>query len=207
MSDVLSIGRRIELISMDPHFHEISIGLYRQEGEPVGFLVHSYSTKPGVEDRLAFVRQAMCALGGMSNDDGTLAFPCGSEHQAAVRRVFLEAGKLASGDIAPKDLQTLDKKSGLTIQVSSLGDGLYEVGADGDAETKVRRAKIVANGLAKLGESILVEGRDDQIQYPCRQDHHALTGLLLVRAPNVRALVREQEMAASRGVLAAPSQQ
>ena len=207
MAAVLSIGQRIELISMDPHFHDISIGLYRRSGDRTGFTVHSYSTKDGAAGRISFIRKAMCVLGGMTDVDGLLSFPCGAEHRAAVSRVFLEAGKLESGDIEAKPLQNQDRKSGLVMKVSDLGQGLYQVDAEGDEKTRVRRIKVVANGLAKLGEATLVEGRDDQIQYECRQDHHALTGLLLVRAPNVRALVREQEMAMSRGVLAAPSQQ
>ena len=104
-------------------------------------------------------------------------------------------------------MTTLDKKSGLTMRVSGLGNGLYEVTTEGEGKSPERRIKVVANGLAKLGEMHLVDGRDDQVEYPCKQVHDALTGLLLVRAPNVRALVREEEMVASRGMLAAPSQQ
>ena len=45
MGRTVDIGRRIELVSMDPHFHNISIGLYRQS-RPAGpeFLIHTYST-------------------------------------------------------------------------------------------------------------------------------------------------------------------
>jgi hypothetical protein len=208
VADILNIGRRIELIPMDPHFHEISIGLYRQDGDLPRFVIHSYSTKAGVEDRLLFIRQAMVILGGMIEDGDYLSFACGQEHNAAVRRAFLEAGKI-SPDIGlePKPLNTLDKKSGLTLVVSGKGSGLYEVTAEGEGKHPDRRIKVAANGLAKLGEMHLVDGREDQVQYVCTQDHDALTGLLLVRAPNVRAIVREQEMASSRGVLAAPSQQ
>lgn len=201
------IGQRIELIPMDPHFHDISVGLYRQEGDTARYLVHSYSTKAGAGERIAFIRQAMCVLGGMMETDGLVSFECGYDHFAAVRRVFLEAGKLEGGEVEARPLETLDRKSGLTMKVTALGDGLYQVGAEGDGKGEERRIKVVANGIAKLGEATLVDGRDDQVQWPCGHDHHALTGLLLVRAPNVRALVREEEMAASRGVLAAPSQQ
>ena len=31
MPQTLDLGERIELVSMDPHFHDISIGLYRQD--------------------------------------------------------------------------------------------------------------------------------------------------------------------------------
>ena len=192
---------------MDPHFHDISIGLYLvDEGTPK-FRVHSYSTKEGAQSRIAFLRKAMVVLGGMEEDGDALSFSCGHEHNAAVRRVFLEAGKLSSGEVEAKPLHTIDKKSGLMMRANVLGDGLYQVTAEGDEKGKERRIKVVANGLAKLGEMVLVEGRDDQVQFACGQNHDALIGLLLVRAPNVRALVREQEMAAARGVLSAPSQQ
>ena len=48
MSHTPFIGRRIELVSMDPHFHDISIGLYVQsrDGKPA-YLVHTYSGKEG----------------------------------------------------------------------------------------------------------------------------------------------------------------
>ena len=47
----------------------------------------------------------------------------------------------------------------------------------------------------------------DQVRFPCGSDHHELIGLLMVRALNVRGALREQEAAAARGVLSAPSQQ
>ncbi len=208
MVEIKDIGRRIELITMDPHFEGISIGLYRQPGESAKFLVHSYSSKEGADERLASVRRTMAVLGGMDEDaTGTLSFPCGATHSAAVRRLFLEAGKTTEIPAEARPLQTLDKKSGLTIDVSRYGSGLYQVMASDEAKAPERRIKAVANGLAKLGEMDLIDGRDDRVRYPCEQDHDALIGLLLVRAPNVRALVREQEMASSRGVLTAPSHQ
>ena len=206
MGEIVDIGSRIELIPMDPHFHEISIGLYLQEGDRPSFRVHSYSQKPGTAERLSFIRDAMAVLGGMTQDGDTLAFSCGHEHNASVRRAFLEAGKLATGsELVEKPLSTVDKKSGLTIRVVPEGEGAYRVTSEGEGKSPERRIKVVGNGLAKLGEMALLA--EDHVRYPCGQDHHALTGLLLVRAPNVRAIVREQEMNMSRGVLAAPSQQ
>ena len=45
------------------------------------------------------------------------------------------------------------------------------------------------------------------MQFVCAWPHDALMGLLLPRALNVRAVLREEEMAASRGTLVAPSAQ
>ena len=48
MGKTIDLGRRIELVPMDPHFHNISIALYRQEaGDGPVFQVHSYSNQEG----------------------------------------------------------------------------------------------------------------------------------------------------------------
>lgn len=210
MGQTTDIGRRIELVPLDPHFGDVSIGLYRQQddGEPA-YRVHTYSRLPGAEDRIASVVTAMEVLGGMVRDpDGRLRFPCGWDHNLAVKRVFLEACKLdPSGPVEPRPLEILDKKSGLQIKVLSEGDGVYRVTAHGEGKDPERRISFIAGGLMKLAEIDEVSGTLDRVVFPCGYAHDELIGLLLVRAPNVRAVLREQEMAASRGVLAAPSQQ
>jgi len=45
------------------------------------------------------------------------------------------------------------------------------------------------------------------VVFPCGRPHDELMGLLLPRALNARAALREEEMAASRGMLVAPSAQ
>lgn len=214
MRRVVDIGRRIELVPMDPHFNDISIGLYRQNTKhghdtPV-FLVHTYSRISGAAERIEAVVEAMQVLGGMlKNGDGLLHFPCNSLHEAACRRVFLEACKLASDTPAePRPLNILDKKSKLTITVDSIGEGVYRVTAEGEGRGAARRVSAIAGGLAKLGEMETVETDNrDTVAFACGESHDALVGLLLTRAPNVRIVLREEEMGAGRGVLSAPSQQ
>ncbi len=210
MGETLDIGRRIELVPLDAYFEEVSIGLYRQRDDagPV-YRVHTYSRRPGAEDRITAVVRAMEILGGMERDtDGRLRFPCGYEHNLAVKRVFLEACKLDPAEPPePRPLEILDKKSGLRIPVVSEGGGVYRVTAHGEGKDRERRISFIAGGLMKLAEIDAVSGTRDRVVFPCGHAHDAMIGLLLVRAPNVRATLREQEMAASRGVLASPSQQ
>ena len=210
MGQTVDIGKRIELVPMDPHFHDITIALYQQgKDENPQFLVHTYSQMEGFQERIQFAAEAMTHMGNMVTEaNGLLQFPCGAGHQLACRRTFLESCKLSPGTSAePRPLQILDKKSGLTITVNSLGKGIYQVEADGEGRRADRRISAIAGGLMKLGEMEEVDGTLDKVAFPCGHSHDALVGLLLVRAPNVRAIVREQEMAAARGVLAAPSQQ
>ena len=214
MRRVVDIGRRIELVPMDPHFKDISIGLYRQNANPgnntPAFLVHTYSHISGATQRIETVVAAMQVLGGMlKNADGLLHFPCNHAHEAACRRVFLEACKLAPDTPAePRPLTILDKKSKLMITVDSIGKGVYRVTAEGEGRSAARRIFAIAGGLAKLGEMESVETDNrDTVAFACEQSHDALVGLLLTRAPNVRIALREEEMGSARGVLSAPSQQ
>lgn len=219
MRRVVDIGRRIELIPIDPHFHDITIGLYRQQTVDAttgkdfpAFLVHTYSHISGAAERIESVIAAMQILGGMlRTTDNLLYFACNSAHQAACRRVFLEACKLTSDTPAePRPLTILDKKSQLTITVDSMGNGIYRVKAEGEGRGADRRVSAIAGGLMKLGEMESIEtenNKKDTVAFACGHSHDALIGLLLMRAPNVRVVLREEEMDAARGVLSAPSQQ
>jgi hypothetical protein len=203
------IGRRIELVSMDPHFHDISIGLYRQERETgPEYLVHTYSQKPGASQRIEFVTQAMAKLGGMQQLGPRLRFTCGDPHQLTVRRIFIEACKLKpDAEVAPRPLCILDKKSNLNITVSSVGSGSYEIRAEAGGDEGGSRVAAIAGGLAKLAEMVRGDSTPERVAFACKHAHDDAVGTMLIRALNVRAILREEEMAASRGVLAAPSAQ
>ena len=217
MRRIIDIGRRIELIPIDPHFHDITIGLYHQqipdattEKDFPAFLVHTYSQIADATERIEEIGQTMQILGGMLKTlEGLLYFPCQNTHEAACRRVFLEACKLASNThTEPRPLNILDKKSQLTITVDSTGNGIYRVSANGEGRGAARRISAIAGGLMKLGEMESVEtDTNDTVGFACGHSHDALIGLLLTRAPNVRVVLREDEMGVSRGVLSAPSQQ
>src|ERR1700748_3319071 len=64
------LGRRVGLVSMDPRFERISIGLYVDSGAdgPVARL-HTYSTKPGAGERLETVAHVIARLGGEGQGD------------------------------------------------------------------------------------------------------------------------------------------
>jgi hypothetical protein len=206
MGQTVDIGSRIELVSMDSHFHDISIALHRQDRDNgPEFMVHTYSGFPGADQRIEFVTRTMAALGDMElTAAGLLRFPCGAEHAQACKRLFLEACKLdPSAGFKKRPLHIFDKKAACNISVSSLGEGVYRVTAEN--EDQDRRISAIAGGLIKLGQ--MQDQAADQVAFSCGFAHDALLGLLLVRAPNVRAILREQEQTSSRGVLAAPSQQ
>jgi hypothetical protein len=205
------IGRRVELVSMDPHADEISIGLYRTDsaGYPIA-VVHSYSRSTGAPERLAFVAQAMSVLGGLEPDGGEtmLRFPCRTWHQAAIKRLFLESCKHdPNAPLEPRPLETKDTRSEQAIRIESLGGGAFRVNAEGASEEVPSRAPAIASGLAKLAELTVSDDDETVVVFPCGHSHDALLGVLLVRALNLRQALREEELKATRGVLVAPSAQ
>ena len=213
MGKTLDLGERIELMSADRHCGDISLGLYRQDAGGVPwFLVHTYSSAPGAADRVAFIREALKVMLGLEEDGalsgrpGWLKFACGSTHQRALKRAFLDLCKLETGAaLEPKPLKVFDKKANGDIKAVPQGRGTYRIEPDPKADNGPRRATAVARGFVKLCE--MAEREDGSIAFACDTDHDLLIGMLMFRAQNVRAAVQEEEMAASKGVLSAPSQQ
>ena len=181
--EILDLGRRVELLSMDPHFHDISIAVYRtDDGDGATYLLHSYSKREGSGDRLAHLAGVMQATGGMVAARGNplaLRFACGHAHETALKRLFVESCKVAPGtEPARRELRVLDKKNALTISAEGLGGGRYRCSGDRDGAREQRRVAAVAAGLGKLAE-LDVDG--DEVRFPCATDHDELIGLLMVR--------------------------
>ena len=209
MEDPFSgLGTRVELVSTDKYFRDVSIALYAQETDDGWqFLVRSFAGYDGLKARIAYILDAMTTLGGMqpAEAEDTLRFPCGAEHLVAVRRLFLQACKEKPDTAAQQmPLSMWDKKSELTISAEVLGEGAYALSADGVAG---RRLVALRNALVKLADAKADDDVDERLAFDCGHDHHALVGLLLQSAPNVRAVMREFEMNAAKGVLLAPGSQ
>lgn len=207
------LGRRIELVAMDTHFHDITVALHRAagpDGRPA-YDLHSYSTRDGARERLTGIAAAMQEVAGMEPAPESplrVRFACGEAHEPAVRRAFVEACKLDPGQpIAPRPLEVYDKKTDATIRVLAEGGGRYRAQADATGSKVTRRVATVAGGLVKLAGMEPLPGSIDQVRFACGRDHDRLVALLLKLALNARGVLRQQELAAARGVLAAPSQQ
>ena len=207
MARTLDLGKRVELLSMDPKFHDITLALYQQEHDgQARYLVHSYSSIDGAADRVKFVNDALVAIGGLTEaDDGLAHFPCDNDHLKACRRLFLDACKLAVGErISPRGLEIFDRKSDRNISVEVLGDGRYQLCADGDEAGAQKRLKRLVRNLVKIASVEADPNQATTVLFPCRKDHHELFGLLLYIVVNMRASMADDE---PRGFLAAPSQQ
>ncbi|MDX6597625.1 MAG: hypothetical protein QOE87_1512 [Gaiellales bacterium] len=198
---------RVELVGMDPQCADISVALYRRTGEnaPSG-VVHTYSEKPGAAERVAYIAGAMRVLGGLDGDEGdtVVRFPCGEWHASAAKRIFLEAVKTdQSKPLEARPLVIVDRKTGQTITAEKLAPGAYRLLAEGGEEGAASRAVTAGRGMRKLAE-LPSSDEDTAFAFACGCDHDSLVGMLLPRAVNVRDTLREEELIAARGLLAAP---
>jgi len=212
MGETLDLGRRIELCPMDPYGQDISLGLYRQDGEAgAEFLVHTYSRGDGAAERVGFLRLALEALVGLepvADRPDWQRFACGDRHERALKRSFLDICRLESGsELEPYPLARQDKKAGCVLAVVGDGGGRYRVEPEAGAEQGPRRAVAVARGYVKLCEMVSDDEASAEMRFGCGTAHDRLLGLLLFRAQNVRSAMKEAEAAAARGMLTSPGQQ
>ena len=188
-------GRCLELVAVDPHFHEITIGLYEKNGV---LTVWSYNGKPGVRDRLRQVRDRLVRLGGLFPVEDThnqATFPCGRIHARPLRLVMTEAvekpphRETPSGDIAVRDF-----RSPLLLKAKPRRESrrwLYAVTAEGEAERPELRVRATVAGLIRYGEMERV-GPAAAV-FSCGERHDELMRLLLPYARNIRAVQDELE--------------
>jgi hypothetical protein len=201
------LGRRIELVSMDRHAEDITLALYAMVDRPSA-VVHSYSSRPFVPERLAWLAQAMRTLGGLVGEDRSVAFSCGAWHELAARRIFLEACKLdPTTEVDARPLDVHDGRTDQAVHVEGLGAGIYQVSAVAADPSATSRAPAIAAGLAKLGGMAIDDVDPTTVRFVCGAPHDEVVGVLLPRAINVRAALREIEAAATKGILVAPSAQ
>ena len=194
-------GKCLELVPMDPHFHGISVGLYLKDGVCT---LWSFSGKPGVEGRIAAIRDHFVALGGLTSIDGThnqIKFLCGGMHLRALRFLLAQAvGK--SPDFSPEGdgLSIRDTKTKLTLSVAgqeSAGRCIYEVSATGEAPSIPARLRLVVAGFVRYGE--MEKAGEAEVAFPCGQRHDLLMGILLPYSRNISAVENMMEADAMRG--------
>jgi hypothetical protein len=183
------LGHCIELISMDPHFHEISVGLFLKG---TTLTVWSYSQVPGTPARLRQIRDRVVALGDLKpvkgSDVEAVIEPDGI-WMKPLRFLFKEAVEREPSELPSGPIEAADNKSTLTFNVTGeqTRDGYtYTVTAAGEAERALPRVKAVVGGFMRYGECQRV--REDQFRFQDGKRHDGFARLLLPYARNVSAV-------------------
>ena len=202
VSDLIDLhGECLELIPMDPHFHQISVGLYVKDDICT---VWTFSQKPGVQERVRQIRDQLVALGGMEavgGVDDQVRPPCGYLHLRPVKFLLAQAvGK--DHDYSPPqgEMSIKDTKTKLMLSVTGRGgDGrwVYQVSGEGEAPNIPARLRLVVAGFVRYGEMEKVS--DTEVSFPCGERHDQLIRLLMPYSRNVSAVESMMEAEALRG--------
>ena len=167
------IGACLELVPMDTHFENVSVGLYYKDGYCT---VWSFSRAEGIGDRLKAIRDQMVRLGGVQpveGSDNQFIFPCGVVHIRPVKFLLTQAVTKAIDFAHPEGSMTIkDSKSNLMLTAagSARDDGhVYEVSGEGDVRNPALRLRMVVAGFMRYGEMDKVG--DTEVAFPCGWQH------------------------------------
>ncbi|MDP7627382.1 MAG: hypothetical protein QF530_05655 [SAR202 cluster bacterium] len=187
---IKKFGKCLELVPLDRHFHNISVGLYVKQGI---FTVWTFSGKRGADERIQVIRDQLVALGGMEPIEGTwnqARFTCDVLHDRPVRFLLSQAvGK--SPDFAPSkgSLEIKDTKSELMIGAKGFkreGSWLYRIGVTGEAKNSLMRLRMILAGFNRYGEMDKIG--DNEVAFQCRSQHDDLMRLLMPYSRNISSV-------------------
>ena len=202
VTDIISrYGRCLELVSMDPHFHEITVGLYMKDTIAT---VWSFSTVDGVEDRIEQIRDLLVTRGGMEPVEGThdqARHACGTVHERPLTFLIKNCVEKASA-VGPDDapISIRDFRTKLTLTVTPReedGRTVYEVSAEGDDPKPDIRVRAIVGGFMRYGEMERIT--PSSAAFACGVSHDELVRLLLPSARNVTSVEDMLEADAMRG--------
>ena len=198
---IATYGKCMELISMDPNFHEITVGLYVKDG--IG-TVWTFSGKPGVEKRVEEIRGQLVELGGMVSVDGThnqATFPDGEMYDRPLRFLLRQAVEKPYGTRHPEGrIEIKDLRSPLQIIATPEemdGRWIYRVTAEGEYKNPKMRVRAITQGFVRYGEMEKVDVDAVTFHHGGRRDE--LIRLVLPYARNVTGTADMLEAEALRG--------
>lgn len=198
---IAKYGKCMELIPMDPNFHEITVGLYVKDG--IG-TVWTFSGKPGVEKRVEEIRDQLVVLGGMVAVDGThnqARFPDGEMYDRPLRFLLRQAVEKPYGTRHPEGrIEIKDLRSPLQIIATPEhleGRWIYRITAEGEYKNPTMRVRAVTQGFVRYGEMEKVDV--DAVTFPHGGRRDELIRLVLPYARNVTGTADMLEAEALRG--------
>ncbi len=188
------LGNCIELISMDPHFHEISVGLFVKDRT---LTIWSYSAVPRTDERIEKIRDRCVVLGDLEPKEGTTnqaRVPAGDILLQPMKFMFREAVEKDPDTLPSGPIKAPDNKSTLIFTVEGAQQDeayVYTVTARGEAARPESRIRATVGGFMRYGGCERVT--PETFRFPDGQQHDGFVRLLLPYARNVSAVERMLE--------------
>ena len=157
VKDILDrIGKCSELISIDPHFKDISVGLYEKNNV---YTVWTFSKVPGVSNRISEIRDQLVNLGGMvpgPDTNNQVKFPNDELYDRPVKFLIKLAVEKPSNYRHPDGPITIkDLRSPLTLIINSYDENdkrIYEVTTEGEFKNPELRKRATVQGFIRYGD-------------------------------------------------------
>ena len=198
---IAKYGKCMELISMDPNFHEITVGLYFKDGTGT---VWTFSGRPGVEKRVEEIRDQLVGLGDMVPVEGThnqARFPDGEVYVRPLRFLLRQAVEKPFGTRHPDGrIEIKDLRSPLQVIATpeqAEGRWIYRITAEGEYKNPKMRVRAITQGFVRYGEMEKVDV--DAVTFPHGGRRDSLMRLILPYARNVTGTADMLEAEAMRG--------
>ncbi|HIF71551.1 MAG TPA: hypothetical protein EYQ61_03175 [Dehalococcoidia bacterium] len=192
---VKKLGSCIELVSLDPHFHDVSIGLFIKNGV---MTISSYSTIDGIDARIELIRDRCVRLGDVEPVEGTtdrLRLISDLYVDRALRFMFIAAvekdpaAELPSGRITAPDTKT--KLLFVIEGADEDGQYVYTVSAEGESDRAEMRVRAAVGGFMRYSGCVRVD--KNKFAFPDGKKYDNFARLILPLARNVSAVEAQLE--------------
>ena len=186
---ITELGNCIELVSMDPHFHNISVGLFKKGNI---LTIFSFSKIESIEERIKVIRDRCCLLGDISpveNTDNQMLLDANINLDKPIKFMFTEAVE-KNNEISPNTpIESPDTKTNLKFRIASdTSNNItnYTVSVEGQNERSEMRIRAVVGGFIKYGGCERVDF--NKFKFSDGKKYNKFVKLLLPYARNVSAV-------------------
>ena len=198
ISDQLKkLGRCIELVSIDPHFHDVTIGLFLKGGV---MTVWSFSDRAGIAERIEQIRDRCTRLGDVVAVDGTtdqLKLISDLELDRALKFMFTAAvEKDPARELPTGRITAPDTKTKLIFVVEGAeedGKYVYTISTEGQSDRAEMRVRATVGGFIRYSDCERIA--KNKFAFPDGRRYDEFARLILPLARNVSAV--ESQLAAS----------
>ena len=192
---IKKLGSCIELVSIDPHFHDVTVGLFIKNGI---LTISTFSTVEGSEARIEQIRDRCVKLGDVEAVEGTtnqLRLISDLQLDRALRFMFIAAvekdptAELPSGRITAPDTKT--KLTFVVEGAEESGQYVYTVSAEGESDRAAMRIRAAVGGFIRYSGCTRVD--KNKFSFPDGKKYDNFARLILPLARNVSAVEAQLE--------------
>ena len=153
---IKELGHCIELVSIDPHFHDVTIGLFIKDGL---MTIWSFSNRDGIAGRIEEIRDRCTRLGDVIAVEGTtdqLKLTSDLYLDRALRFMFTfavekdPARELPTGRITAPDTKT--KLIFVINGAEENGKYVYTISAEGRSDKAELRVRATVGGFVRYSD-------------------------------------------------------